>query len=288
MTTQSIVVGYDASEGAQAALGWALDEGARTRTPIRLVYAFEWRAVVGSIGMSPAVWPDEGVREAAEKRIAAAVARLRESHPELAVSGTAVGGNAAAVLIEKSRQARMVVLGRRGHGGFADLLVGSTSVAVSAHAHCPVVVIRGEEPPDGAPVVVGFDGSDGAWLAVEFAFADAARRGTRVRLVQAWTPPPPRWQPPGFDLEQQIAVERVELEEVAASWHEKYPEVPASAHVIAGPAAEALIEAGQGARLVVVGSRGRGGFRGLLLGSVSQQLLHHAPCPVAVVRELPA
>lgn len=286
MTTHSILVGYDASEGAEAALEWALNEAARTATPLTLVYAFEWRAVAGPVGLAPAVWPDDSVREAAEKMVDAAVARVRAAYPQVTVSGAVVGGGAAPVLIERSQSARLVVLGARGHGGFAGLLLGSTSVAVSAHAHCPVVVVRGEKPADGAPVVVGSDGSECALLAVEFAFAEAAQHGTDLRLVQAWTPPP-GWQPPGIELEHQIALEREELKEVVARWQGKYPEVPVSAHVIASPAAEALVEASQGARLLVVGSRGRGGFRGMLLGSVSQQLLHHAHCPVAVVRELP-
>ncbi|MDQ7910420.1 universal stress protein [Phytohabitans sp. ZYX-F-186] len=288
MTLHSIVVGYDASPDAESALEWALDEGARTGTAVTLVYAVEWRAVAGPIGLAPAVWPDDSVREAAEKFIATALARARESYPGVSVSGTVATGGSVAVLVEMSRQARLVVLGRRGHGGFAGLLVGSTSVAVSAHAHCPVVVVRGGQAPVGGPVVVGFDGSDCAQLAVEFGFAEAARRGVELRLVQAWTPPPPRWQPVEFDLDQEVARERAGLQEVAAGWQDKYPEVPATVHVVAGPPAEALIGASQGAQLVVVGSRGRGGFRGLLLGSVSQQLLHHAHSPVVVIRQLPA
>jgi len=283
-----IVVGYDGSDGADAALRWALDDGARTGTPVVLVYAFEWRTVAGPIGLAPAVWPDDSAREDARKVIAAALAWVRESRPGVEVSGTVVDGTAAGVLVERSRRASLVVLGGRGRSAFADLLVGSASVAVSAHAHCPVVVVRGREPAAGGPVVVGFDGSDCARLAVEFGLAQAAVRGTDLHLVHAWAPPVPRWQPPGFDLREQLRVEQAELEEVLVGWRGRYPLVPTSVHIVTAPPTLALVDASAGAQLVVVGSRGRGGFRGLLLGSVSQQLLHYASCPVAVVRELPA
>lgn len=288
MSTHSILVGYDASKGAEAALDWALDQGAGTGTPVTLAYAFPFRTVTGSIGLTPAAWPDDGMREAAEKMVSETVARVRESRPGAAISGVVLAGGPAAVLVDMSRLARMVVLGSHGHGGFAGLRLGSTSTAVSAHAHCPVVVVRGAHPPAGAPVVAGFDGSQCARLAVDFAFTEAARHGTHVRLVHAWTPPQPRWQPPGYAVGQQLRIEQAGLEELAEDMRDKYPGVPVSVHVVTGPASQALVEAGRGARLVAVGSRGRGGFRGLVLGSVSQQVLHHADCPVAVVRELPS
>ncbi|GAA4465263.1 universal stress protein [Phytohabitans houttuyneae] len=288
MSTHSILVGYDASEGAEAALGWALDQGAGTGTSVTLAYTYPFRTVTGSIGLAPTVWPDDGVREAGEKMISEAVARVRGSHPGMTISGVVLAGGPAAVLVEMSRRARLVVLGSHGHGGFAGLPLGSTGTAVSAHAHCPVVVVRGASPPAGAPVVAGFDGSHCARLAVDFAFTEAARHGTHVRLVHAWTPPRPRWQPPGYAVEQELRTEQAELDELAETMRDKYPGVPASVHIVAAPASQALVEASRGARLVAVGSRGRGGFRGLVLGSVSQQVLHHAACPVAVVRELPS
>jgi nucleotide-binding universal stress UspA family protein len=285
MTTHPIIAGYDASEGAQAALRWALDEGDRIGTPVTLLYAFEWQAVAGPIAPGPSSWPDRGAREDAQKMVEAAVSSAFETHPQVAVTGTVVGGSAAAALLEHSRRARLMVLGSRGHGGFAELLIGSTTVTVSAHA---VVVVRGDEPAADAPVVGGVDSSDCALLALEFAFAQAAARGARLRVVRAWTPPAPRWQPPDFDLEEQIVAEEVELKELMVNLRERYPQVLPSVHVVADAPGRAMVDASRGAQLVVVGSRGRGGFRGPLLGSISQQVLHHAHCPVAVVRELPA
>ncbi|BCB91895.1 universal stress protein [Phytohabitans suffuscus] len=255
MSTHSIVVGYDASQGAEAALAWALDHSSRSGMPITLAFAVEWQGFAGPLGLAPAVWPDESARAAGEEAMTAAVARARQSHPDVTISGTVTSGDAAAVLVAQSRQAALVVMGARGHSRFADLMVGSTSTSVSAHAHCPVVVVRGEQPPSGGPVVVGYDGSDLARLAVEFAFTEAATRGAGLRLIHAWTPPPPRLQPPGFDLRLQTAAEQSELAEVAARWQDKYPEVQVSVEAVAGPAAQALVEASRDARLVVVGSR---------------------------------
>ncbi|MFY1668638.1 universal stress protein [Plantactinospora sp. WMMB334] len=287
MKTQPVVVGYDASESAQAALGWALDEGARAGVPVRLIFAFEWQAVAGSIAPVPGNWPDQGAREDARKMVDAAVSQARQTHPEVTVTGTVVDGAAAVVLRELSRKARLLVLGSRGHGGFADLLLGSTSITVTAHAHCPVVVVRGETPPPAGPVVVGVDGSDSALFALQYAGEQAVARGTELRVVRAWTAPAPRWRPADYEPAVQGAAEQAELDELLAGWQAVHPQVKVIVEVIEGPAGRVMVDASQDAQLVVVGSRGRGGFRGLLLGSISQQLLHHAHCPVAVVRELP-
>jgi len=288
MTTYPILVGYDGSAGARAALGWALDEGARTGAPVTAMFAFEWLAVAGPIAPGPRNWPDRGAREDAQKLVDTAVADAFQTHPRVAVTGEVVGGSAPIILQERSREARLMVLGSRGHGGFAELLLGSTTVAVSAHAHCPVVVVRGVDEPAGGPVVAGVDGSDGALLALRYAFEQASARGTGLRVVRAWVPPLPRWRPVDYDLEEQATAERIELDELLGSWRAKYPQVEVAVDVVTGPAGKVMVDATRGAQLVVVGSRGRGGFRGLLLGSISQQLLHHAHCPVAVVRELPS
>ncbi|MFC0527671.1 universal stress protein [Phytohabitans kaempferiae] len=286
MTTQSIVVGYDASGAADAALDWALDHSARAETQVKLVHVFEWRSVAGTIGLAPAVWQEDTTREAAQGVLTETLARAQESHPNVPISGTVVGGEPAAVLVDESRDAHLVVLGDRGHSRFANLLLGSTSMSVSTHAHCPVVVVRGTERRDDGPVIAGFDGSQGSRLATEFAFGEADRRGAELRVLHAWQPPTARWRPPGFNVEEQVKVEQEGLKGEVTGWRDRYPDVAAGAHVVAGAPAETLIKASQGAQMIVVGSRGRGGFSGLLLGSVSQQLLHHAQCPVVVVREL--
>lgn len=290
MSSYPILVGFDGSEGATAALRWAAAEAARSGAPLELLYAFEWQAVAGPIAPGPGSWPDRAAREDAKRMVDTAVAEILSARPEASVTGTVEVGSAAAMLEQRSRHARLVVLGNRGHGGFLGLLIGSTSVTVAAHAHCPVAVIRGDVAMDPvAPVVVGTDGSDCSLLAVEYAFAQAAARGVPLRVVHAYTLPTPRWRPPeGFDPEEITVAEHSALDEMLAGWRDKYPTVPVTLDVVADTPGHVMVEATRGAALVVVGSRGRGGFRGLLLGSVGGQLIHHARCPVIVVRELPS
>jgi nucleotide-binding universal stress UspA family protein len=288
MTTNPIVVGYDGSETAAKAVDWAMAEADRTHTPVVLAYAFEWPIVPAMITAGSTNWPDAIARQEAETMVQTAAKAAAEAHPGVTVAGTLLDGPAAITLWEQSRHAALVVLGNRGLGGFADLLAGSTSVAVTAHAHCPVVVVRGEDRRADAPVLVGVDGSAGSLLALRYAFEQAADRRVPLRVIRSWAAPAARRSTPDFDLEDITASERAMLKAVLSGWREKYPDVAVTTDVVADNASSALIEASRDARLVVVGSRGRGGFRGLLLGSVSQQLLHHSHCPVAVIRELPA
>lgn len=290
MHTRPVLVGYDGSPGSRAALRWALDEGASTGDPVQLAYVFEWLAAPALAGPAYGGWLDETARRDAESILEAAANDAARSHPGVDVSGVVLEGPASLLLQERSRGASLLVLGSRGHGGFAGLLVGSTSVTVAAHAHCPVVVVRGvapgpEHPAD--PVLVGVDGSEQSLLALGFALERAAGRGVALRVVRAWQPPPGRWRPAEGDPARIGAGERAAITELLHGWREKYPQVEVHVDVVADNPAHALIEASRAAQLAVVGSRGRGGLRGMLLGSVSQQLLHHGHCPVAVVREVP-
>jgi len=290
MATRPIVVGYDGSPSAQTALEWALDEAARSRRPLLLAYAFEWFGSAAALAPEVAAWPAATLRRDAEAMVRDAAARAAQDHPGVDVSAVVLDGPAPAALTGQSRRAALLVVGNRGHGGFTDLLLGSTGVAVSAHAHCPVVVVRGTAADPDEPltdVVVGVDGSPGSQLALGFAFEQAAQRRVRLRVILAWTPPPPNHTPFRHDPAAITAAERAALDDLLVDWRQKYPQVQVVAEVVVGAPSRALINASRTAGLVVVGSRGRGGFRGLLLGSVSQQLLHHSRCPVAVVREMP-
>jgi nucleotide-binding universal stress UspA family protein len=201
-------------------------------------------------------------------------------------------GVPADVLITESRIARLVVLGSRGTGGFAALLVGSVAVALSAHGYCPVVVIHtpaeDDEPPAAGPVVVGDDGSELSDAALTFAFEAAAARGVPLVAVHTWLDVnmAGTWTllPDTIDWDWLQAQEQKRLTERIALWKDKYPQVHVRPIVVRDSPAHALLDHAAGAQLVVVGSRGRGVFAGLGLGSVSQTLLHHAECPVAVAR----
>lgn len=286
MSGEEILVGYDGSADAAVALAWALDEAGRSGRPVRLAYVFEWLTVAGWIGpgVAPGIWPDEHARQAVEElvRSAAADAAARTGRT---VHGEVFDGPPALVLQERSAEAGMLVLGSRGHGGFGGLVVGSTAVAVSAHAHCPVIVVREGTPVAAGPVLVGVDGSPSSTAALAFAVERAAQREAPLRVLRAWEPPGERWVPPDFDPAEVTAAEQAAVETELAQWRESFPDLAIEVQVTPGQPAALLVEASREAQLVVVGTRGRGGLRGMLLGSVSQQLIHHARCPVAVVRE---
>ncbi|WP_319460894.1 universal stress protein [Micromonospora sp. RTP1Z1] len=287
MSGDEILVGYDGSADATVALNWALDEAGRSGRPVRLAYVFEWLTVAGWVGpgVAPGIWPDEHARRQVEELVRKAAADAAAERPGLTVHGEVFDGPPALVLQERSAQAGMLVLGSRGHGGFGGLLAGSTAVSVTAHAHCPVVVVRDGQAATSGPVVVGVDGSESSLLALGFAVERAEQRDVPLRVVRVWEPPGERRVPPGFDPVEATATERAAAENELARWRETFPDVEVDLRVSPGNPAALLVEASRDAQLVVVGSRGRGGLRGMLLGSVSQQLLHHARCPVAVVRE---
>jgi nucleotide-binding universal stress UspA family protein len=228
----------------------------------------------------------------AESLIAAAVATASRIAPDIEVRGQAVRGHAAHMLVKASADGATIVVGNRGRGDFASLLLGSVSQHVALHAHGPVVVVRGRSDPHSGPIVVGVDGSLESQHALQLAFEEAAMRGTDVAAVRAYGLLGPSYSPdvPGFieDSEQRQDAEMTALAADVASWARKYPDVHISCSAIAGSPAQVLSDQSSKARLVVVGTRGHGGFTGLLLGSVGLHLLHHANCPVLVARAVNA
>ncbi|MFF8393832.1 universal stress protein [Streptomyces sp. NPDC016172] len=285
-----VVVGVDGSASGLAAVEVAAREARLRDAELRVVHAFLWPAMHPPPGPFPLGPPAGGVRNTVEHLVAEAVKRAKTTEAEIQVSHAVVTGEPLKVLEAQSRAAELVVVGSRGMGGFAGLLAGSTAVHLAVHGRCPVLVVREELRADG-PVVVGVDGSPAGEKAVDFAFTEAALHGTGLMAVHGWTmgsaPRPAAWDASvrytnrSADLAQ--GEERL-LAEALAGHRERYPDVTVRQEVVHGGTREALIEASRSARLMVVGARGRGGFAGLLLGSVSQALLHHAHCPVAVVR----
>jgi nucleotide-binding universal stress UspA family protein len=286
MTARKIIVGYDRSTDARAAATWALDEASRTGALVELFYAYEWPvwAPAASMIPSPAVWPDGETDLAIRGMLDEAVAAARQTHPGVRTAISIVHAGAALTLIDRSREAGLVVLGSRGHSGVANLL-GSVSAAVTAHAHCPVVVVRGDPAP-GAPVVAGIEDSDAAPAALAFALDQASARETDLHVIRACDAAVAgRWESGPMVTEAVLAGERARLDDLVDGWRKKFPDVTVTTEVVEDHPAAALIGAGASARMVVVGSRGRGAFRGMLLGSVSRHLLHHAGCTVAVVHD---
>jgi nucleotide-binding universal stress UspA family protein len=230
------------------------------------------------------------LREAAQHILAEATGRAYALDPDLDVSTELSEDTAAAALVAASDEAAAVVVGSRGLGGFHGLLVGSVSAQVATHARSPVVVVRSPATTTDR-IVVGVDGSPHSVAALGYAFEQADWRSSALVAVHAWSRPvssePGDILPLVYDATEVQAEESRVLAEAVAGWSERYPDVPVEQRVVRGHAASVLSDESREAQLLVVGSRGHGGFTGLLLGSVSHRVLHHARCPVAVVRTRP-
>jgi nucleotide-binding universal stress UspA family protein len=310
MTNQlgsAVVAGVDGSDSALDAARWAAADAARRGTRLRLVAA-DGRTAFRPAGL-PALGQEyqrQATARAAEEHLEAALAAAREVAPGLEIEREVRAGAAAAVLQRESEHAALVVVGTRGRGGFTGLLLGSVAMTVATRAECPVVVVRGTSTP-GGPVVVGVDGdgsgaggADGDEVeaggageeavggndaALGLAFEEAARRSVPLVAVHAWSEAVlDPFLVPLLDRSAVQAEQEKALEGRLAGWIGKYPGVEVHTVIVVDGAARELVDRSAGAGLVVVGSRGRGRVSGVLLGSVSQAVLHHAACPVAVVR----
>ena len=290
--TRPVVVGVDGSAVSAAVLQWAVDEALERRSPLCVVHALDQPHSAAFVRANPVFVGEE--RRAAEEVLDTAVERARSIAPDLDVRSVLEVGPPAVVLLRQAAAAALVVLGSRGRGGFSCLLLGSTSLHVATHAPGDVVVLR--PPPDypasdtsAGPsrgrIVVGTDGSPSSGGALRYAFSRARHRGLGVTALRAWRSPAIYVDvPSSLKWEQAEKDVQALLSENLAPWREQYPEVDVVRKTVLGNAGSALVEESVGAELLVVGSRGRGGFDGLLLGSVSHAVLHHAQCPVAVAR----
>ncbi|GAA1860664.1 universal stress protein [Asanoa iriomotensis] len=287
----TVVAGVDGSPASLAAARYAAGVAARRAGSLTLVHGFIDPLGYGVLGPMalPVASPDPGAD--GEVLLADAVELVAADFPRLTIRTILAPDSGTTALIDQSRKADLVVVGHRGMGGFPELLLGSVGAQVVAYAHCPVVVHRPTvDLPADAPVVVGVDGAEGADAVVGFAFDEAAARGLPLNAVHVYLSvdegsaaraegvlnaavAPWEARRPGVRVRRDAR--GVRLDEPAWGWH-------------TGPTASAeaiFVAASRRSALVVVGARGRGGFSGLLLGSVSQALVHHAHCPVAVVRD---
>ena len=286
-----IVVGVDDTEAALRAVRWAALTAAKHHVPLHLVHAsgFSDPYLIGFT-----VPPPEMFKEDLQERQRQALRTAEEVAAELgapSVEARFESDAAIPYLLHASRDARMVVVGSSGRTGLAGLMVGSTTIALMSHARSPVVSVRRDYAAavadDTRPVVVGVDGSHLSVRAVGHAFAEASLRGVDLVAVHTWSDTSTAlleerrmfvdWEPVR-DYEMRVLAERL------AGWQEDYPDVRVEREVVKNRPRHELLERSRSAQLVVVGSRGRGGFRGMLLGSTSQALVHHAACPVMVVR----
>lgn len=283
----AIVVGVDGSQSARDAVRWAAAEAHSLHRPLRLVHATVWPLMRHPAPPSVPVHYQTVMAEAARGWLQEARELAKQVAPGVRSSEHLVTGDPGPVLLTESTDAREVVVGSRGLGGFTGMLVGSVAAALTQHAQCPVVVVRGPGDPAG-PVVVGVDGSPAGDKALGFAFDVACRAEVPLVALHTWSDVgvAELWGPPPTLLDWEVIEQEQQrlLAERLAGWREKYPDVAVRRVVQRDRPAHGLGEAGRQARLLVVGARGRGGFAGLLLGSTSRSLVHHAPCPLAVVR----
>lgn len=284
-----VVVGVDGSEAALRAVRWAAAEAQRHRVGLHIVHAIGVPDFFPGGAISPSTELFHLLEKDSSAVVSAAELVAHEVAPDVDVRAKSTTDPAVLALIEESRDARCVVLGESGRGAFTGLLLGSTTVTLAAHAHCPVVAMRGSAEYDtGGPVVVGVDGSELSDCALGAAFEQAAYRDAKLVAVHAYSDSDTRMvfseARMAHDWEPLEAVEQRLLAERLAGWSERYPDVVVERDVVEAKPRQRLLEWSERACLLVAGSRGRGGLSGLLLGSTSQALLHHASCPVMVLR----
>ncbi len=281
-----VVVGVDGSGSSYRAVEWAAAEAARRGVALRLVRAFSWTTAERPTGHPGRVEQyREQLLKIARHQVARAARIAADTRPDVETTAQVEIGAPIEVLGSEAQRAQLLVLGDRGLGGLAGLMLGSVAVMLAARGACPMVIVRGDGTRAEGPVVVGIDGSPVSEAAVAFAFEAAAARGVELVALHAWSSSAIDEALAPFMNWDAVAVEEdAVLAERLAGWGQKYPQVAVRRHVVRDGAAHALVEASRGAQLVVVGSHGRGNATGLLLGSVSHGVLHRAHCPVAVVR----
>ena len=291
MTAQHpIVVGVDGSQSSLQAVSWAAQEAALRSARLTLVTTMFVPGTYGvPIGVPVSLFEEEEL--ATKQRLAQAeevVAQAAAGHT-LDVDTAFCTGVPSGELIERSKSARMVVVGAHRHGFFERAVLGSVSAAVVAHAHAPVTVVRGlphtEVNAISGPVVVGVDGSKHSESAITMAFEEAALRGVDMVAVHAWSDIDLYAPfPSDVDWSQVESRERALLSESVAGRAEEFPDVTVRPLVVMDQPVRNLREQAEHAQLIVVGSRGRGGFTSMLLGSTSRALAHSVTCPLIVVR----
>ncbi|BDB41132.1 MULTISPECIES: universal stress protein [Mycobacterium] len=287
---RAVVVGVDGSPDALAAVRWAANDAALRNSPLTLVHVVNapltWAQLPAPAGLRR--WQDKRAHDFIDTAIAVAEQRSGE----LRIDTKVVCAATVPTLVELSKGAEMVVVGYRGHGGvLVRNFLGSVSSGLVYHAHCPVAVVHDGEPmvadPARAPVLVGIDGSSASETATAIAFDEASRRGVGLVALHAWTDLRVSDFKEVFsnvNWDAKLSEEEETLAERLAGWQERYPEVDVRRRIEIGDPASPLIEAAKRAQLVVVGSHGRGGFAGMLLGSVGAAVVDRARVPVIVAR----
>jgi len=279
-----IVVAVDGSPASDVAVRWAALEAAMRNIPLTVVHA----VVTPTATWPPVAYPEAlavRLEDEGKKEVLHAIKIAEDAMPpdrKAPVERELVYSTPSPALVRMSDEAEMIVVGSSGRGLLARGVLGSVSSTVVRQASCPVAVLHDEDLPDqDAPVLVGIDGSAASELATEIAFDQASRRGVELIALHAWSDvcasglPGWEWSAPGSESS---------FADSLAHWQERYPNVTVQRVVVCDEPARQLIEKSESAQLVVVGSHGRGAFDRMVLGSVSNRVLHSVRIPVIVAR----
>lgn len=281
-----VLVCVDGSAPSDAAVAWGVREAIMHRVPVTLMYAVPPVVVgwpVGQLYEEMPQWQKDDAQQVIDRARKTATAASRDGEsPEIRTE--TVYSSVVPALIAASEDAWMVVTGAQGLGPLGRLLLGSVTTGLIHHAHCPVAVIRsGAEPDPGAPVLLGIDGSPASEAATALAFDEASRRGVGLLALHVWSDVGV-FPVLGMDWHDRENEGHEILAERLAGWQEQYPDVRVERILHCDKPSHWLVEESERAQLVVVGSHGRGGFPGMLLGSVGSGVVQAAQVPVIVVR----
>ncbi|MCX5335538.1 universal stress protein [Streptomyces sp. NBC_00140] len=284
-----VVVGVDGSEPSLRAVDWAADEAVRRGAPLRLVYASLWERYEGARLAEDPGEPYERLR--AEDIVGTAARRAHGRRPDLKISTEVSAEEPEYVLVRESRSASLLVTGTRGRSGIAEALLGSVSLTVAGHAHCPMIIVRGSHDNQARTgmrgrIVVGVAEKAAGSAAVGFAYDEARRRGVPVEAVRAWRcPTHETTDHPLLAGEPARLHEQRAAEELEAALQDAPADVELHRRTVEGHTRTALVNASRDADLLVIGARRHHRHFGLQLGRVAHGVLHHSACPVAIVPE---
>jgi nucleotide-binding universal stress UspA family protein len=285
-----IVVGIDDSPAARLAVQWAARDAELRKIPLTLVHAISPEVSTMLRTPLPAGlmhWQQDHGRRLVDEALKVVEEASQRGGPA-AVHSEILSSGAVPTLVNLSKDAEMVVTGAQGSGRWPGRLLGSVSSGLLRYAHCAVAIIHDQDSaipyPSQAPVLVGIDGSPASELATAIAFDEASRRHVEVIALHAWSDlDVSEW--PGTDWPTTESMAEEVLAERLAGWQEQYPDVQVSRTVVQAQPARQLVERSEGAQLIVVGSRGRGGFTEMLVGSVGETVAQMARVPVIVARD---
>jgi nucleotide-binding universal stress UspA family protein len=282
-----IVVGYDGSSGSDAAARWAAGTAQLLGRGLRMVHVMPWPILRRAGGTGVLVGGDV-LWQAAQRLVDTSCRHVRTEYPGVAIEAEVSLGDLVPTLLREAEGGSLLVLGSPGFGEVHELADGTATASIATDASCPVVVVPAGWSPRPGDVVVGVDGSEQSRKAIDFALLFAEQTGASVRAVLAWHDPksvrPGDMQFPVYDVDALAEDSAAVLGEAVAGRCVDHPDVKVTEKLVHGVASKVLLDESRDGCLLVVGSRGRGRIRSLLLGSVSRTVLHDASCPVAVVR----